>query len=82
VGLKISQERIDAEFGYAIQRALVLGPWQTSVQASIAGGGLAVWNKLPATLQIRVAHTVARGLAHDSRLMHVVARRFGLLTAQ
>jgi hypothetical protein len=82
VGHKISQERIDAEFGYAIQRALVLGPWQTSVQASIAGGGLAVWDKLPATLQMGVEHTVARGLAHDSRLMHAVARRFGLLATQ
>ena len=82
VGLKISQEHIDAEFGYAIQRALVLGPWQTSVQAGIAGGGLAVWDKLPATLQMDVEHTVARGLAHDSRLMHAVARRFGLLATQ
>ena len=79
--LKITQQRIDAEFAHALQRALTLGPWQTSVQASIAAGGLAVWDKLPAKLQTDVEHTVARGLSNGSRLMPVVAGQFGLLAA-
>jgi len=77
--VKITQARLDAEFAFAMQRALTLGPWQTSVQASIAAGGLSVWDQLPATLQTRVEHTVARGLSNGSRLMPLVARRFGLI---
>ena len=77
--LKISQQHIDAEFAHALQRALILGPWQTSVQASIAGGGLTVWEQLPATLQTRVENTITRGLSNDWRLMSAVARRFDLL---
>ena len=76
--LKITQERLDAEFALALQRALTLGPWQTIAQASIAGGGLSVWDQLPATLQTQIEHSVARGLANRSRLMPLVARRFGL----
>jgi hypothetical protein len=79
--LKVNQHDIDAEFALALQQALDLGPWQTRVQASIAGGGLAVWDKLPATLQTRIEDTVARGLANGSRLMRVVARRFELFHA-
>ena len=79
--LKVTQEDIDAEFALALERALALGPWQASVQASIAGGGLAVWDQLPATLQTDVEHTVARGLANGSRLMLAVARRYDLLVA-
>ena len=79
--LKITQQRLDAEYSHAMQRALSLGPWQTSVQASIAGGGLIVWDQLPATLQIRVEQTIARGLSNDSRLMLAVARRFDLIAS-
>lgn len=79
--LKITQKRLDAEFALAMQHALTLGPWQTVVQASIAGGGLSVWDKLPTTLQTRIEHAVARGLANGSRLMPLVARRYGLLAA-
>ena len=79
--LKITQEHLDAEFALALQRALALGPWQTVVQASIAGGGLSVWDKLPATLQTQLEHSVARGLSNGSRLMPLVARRFGLLVS-
>ena len=79
-GLKIAQQRLDAEYSHAVQQALTLGPWQTSVQASIAFGGLIVWDKLPATLQTSVEQTIARGLLNDSRLMMTVARRFDLIT--
>ena len=79
--LKVTQEHIDAEFAFALQRALALGPWQTRVQASIAGGGLAVWDKLPATLQTDIEHSLARGLSSSSRLMRSVARRFNLIAA-
>lgn len=79
--LKITQERLDAEFAHAMQRALTLGPWQPVVQASIAGGGLAVWGKLPAKLQTNIEHTVARGLSSGSQLMPLVARQYGLLAA-
>ena len=79
--LKVTQQNIDAEFAFALQRALALGPWETRVQASIAGGGLAVWDKLPATLQTDVEHSVARGLSNHSRLMLAVAKRFDLLRA-
>ena len=64
-----------------MQRARTLGPWQPSVQASIAGGGLIVWDQLPATLQTRVEQTIARGLLNDSRLMIAVARRFDLIAS-
>ena len=79
--LKVTQQDIDAEFAFALQRALALGPWETRVQASLAGGGLAVWDKLPATLQTEVEHSVARGLSNHSRLMLAVAKRFDLLRA-
>ena len=76
--LKITQQRIDAEFALAMQSALTLGPWQSSVQASIASGGLIVWDKLPASLQTSVEHAIARGLLNNSRLMMFVAKRFNL----
>ena len=79
--LKITQQRLDAEYAQAMQRALTLGPWQTSVQASIAGGGLAVWDKLPATLQTELEDTIARGLSNRSRHMLAVARRFALIAS-
>jgi hypothetical protein len=79
--LKVTREDLDAEFAHALQRALDLGPWQTSVQASIAGGGLSVWDQLPAKLQTRIEHTVARGLLNDSRFMLAVAERYDLLAA-
>ena len=79
--LKVTQENIDAEFAFALQRALALGPWETRVQASIAGGALSVWDKLPMTIQTDVERAVARGLSNGSRLMLAVARRFDLLVA-
>ena len=79
--LKITRQRIDAEFALAMQRALTLGPWQKAVQASIASGGLTVWDQLPATLQTELEDTIARGLSSNSRPMMAVARRFDLLTA-
>lgn len=79
--LKIRQQRLDAEFALALRRALTLGPWQTLVQAEIAGGSLAVWDQLPASLQTEVEHSVARGLATNSRLMQAVASRYDLLVA-
>jgi hypothetical protein len=79
--LKVTQQDIDAEFAFVLQRALALGPWETRVQASIAGGGLLVWGKLPATLQTDVERSVARGLSNHSRLMLAVAKRFDLLQA-
>jgi tetratricopeptide (TPR) repeat protein len=79
--LKITRQHIDAEYAHAMQRALTLGPWQANVQASIAGGGLTVWNKLPAMLQTELEDTIARGLSNDSRLMLAVARRFDLIAS-
>ena len=79
--IKVTLDNIDAEFAFALQRALTLGPWQTRVQASIAGGALAVWDKLPEKLQTDVEHSIARGLSSDSRLMLAVAKRFDLLRA-
>ena len=77
--LKLSQQHIDAEFGLALQRALELGPWQSIVQASMAGGGLAAWDKLPAQLQTEVEQAVARGLSSGMNFMPGVARYFGLI---
>jgi hypothetical protein len=77
--LKITQEHIDAEFALALQRALTLGPWESSIQAGIAGGGLTVWDQLPAQLQTDIEHAIQRGLSIGSRLMPLVARRFDLL---
>ena len=79
--LKLTQKHIDAEFALALQRALELGPWQSPVQASIASGGLAVWDKLPEWLQTDVEQAVARGLSSGSRFMPGVARRYGLIAA-
>jgi len=76
--LKITQEHIDAEFAFALQRALTLGPREPSIQAGIAGGGLTVWDQLPAQLQTDIEHAVQRGLSNGSRLMPLVARRFDL----
>ena len=76
--LKIRQQRLDAEFALALQRALALGPWQALVQASIAGGGLTVWDQLPAKLQTNIEHSIARGLSNHSPLMLAVAKRFDL----
>ena len=76
--LKITQEHIDAEFALALQRALTLGPRESSIQAGIAGGGLTVWDQLPAQLQTDIEHAVQRGLSNGSRLMPLVARRFDL----
>jgi hypothetical protein len=76
--LKVTQQDIDAEFALALQHALILGPWQSGVQASIAGGGLSVWDQLPAQLQTDIEHAVQRGLSNGSRLMPLVARRFDL----
>ena len=78
-GLKIAQQRLDAEYLHAVQQALTLGPWQTKVQASIAFGGLMVWDMLPATLQTGVEKTIARGLLNDSRLMMTVAKHYDLV---
>jgi hypothetical protein len=76
--LKITQQHIDAEFALALQHALTLGPWESSVQAGIAGGGLSVWDQLPAQLQTDIEHAIQRGLSNGSRLMPLVARRFDL----
>ena len=76
--LKITQKHIDAEFALALQRALTQGPWESSIQAGIAGGGLTGWDQLPAQLQTAIEHAVQRGLSNGSRLMPLVARRFDL----
>ena len=47
----------------------------------MAGGGLAVWDKLPARLQTEVEAAVARGLSRGSSFMHVVAGYYGLIAA-
>ncbi|MGB5715841.1 MAG: hypothetical protein WBN81_01975 [Gammaproteobacteria bacterium] len=78
--LKLSQKQFDAEFALALQCAIDLGPWQSIVQASIASGGLSVWDKLPARLQTDIEHAVARGLSSGSKLMPGVARQYGLIT--
>ena len=77
--LKITQEHIDAEFAFAAQRALILGPRESRIQAGIAGGSLSVWDQLPAELQADIEHTIQRGLSNGSRFMQLVARRFDLL---
>jgi polysaccharide biosynthesis protein VpsP len=79
--LKIRQQHLDTEFALAMERALTLGPWQAVVQASIAGGGLSVWDQLPASLQTGIEHSVARGLSNHSPLMLAVAKRFDLFAA-
>lgn len=76
--LKVSRRDIDAEFAQAFRHALALGRWESVVQASLAGGGLSVWQQLPADLQLAVEDAVARGVARNSRLMRLVARRFAL----
>jgi len=77
--LKLSQQHLDAEFAFAMRRALELGPWQAVLQASIASAGLTVWDQLPAYLQTDIDHAVQRGLSNGSRLMPQVARRFDLI---
>lgn len=76
--LKVSSGDIDAEFARAMRQAMALAPWEPAVQASIAGGGLSVWGRLPNDLQTEIERAVLRGVAHDWRLMGFVVARFGL----
>ncbi len=80
--LKPKQNRLDAEFSLAMQRTAQLGPGEEILQVAIAGGGLSLWERLPADLQSLVEHTVARGLLEDTWAMWSVADEHGLIPVE
>ena len=65
--LKVSRQDVDAEFAYAFRHALALGHWESAVQASLAGGGLIVWDQLPPDMQLAVEDAVVRGWSRGIR---------------
>jgi tetratricopeptide (TPR) repeat protein len=77
--LKIKQEQLDQEFALALKRAEALGPWEWNVQVGIAGGGMAVFDQLPAELQSLVKTTIDRGLQSETRAIIAIAETYGLI---
>lgn len=54
------------EFQAALQKAMLLAPWEPQVQRKVAWMGMATWNELPIYMRDMVEQSIRRAAAIDS----------------
>lgn len=69
--IKTVAGRVDQQMILALNRAMILGPWERQVQRQVVFVGIQTWHHLPADTQHLVIATVARALK-DSTLSRLV----------
>lgn len=69
--VKIAAGQSDQEMITALNRAMILGPWETQVQHQVVIAGIQAWHRLPDNTKQLVIETVDRALK-DSRLSRIV----------
>lgn len=72
--LKRELGEFDAEFRFALQRAVELGPWEPELLAALADVGLSAWDALPAAEQALIQQVFVRGMERQGKLMRDVAQ--------
>ena len=72
--LKRELGEFDAEFRFALQRAVELGPWEPELLAALADVGLSAWDALPAAEQALIQQVFVRGMERQDKLMRDVAQ--------
>lgn len=64
--MKASVRQFDTEFEDAIIKAVKLGPWENSVNISVAEAGLLGWTSLAPSTQNAVIENIERGLKRNT----------------
>ena len=63
---KASGRQFDTEFEGALIKAVTLGPWENSVNISVAEAGLLGWTSLAPSTQNAVIENIERGLKRNA----------------
>jgi hypothetical protein len=77
--IKYQSSGIDAEAAEALNRAMTLGPWEPTVQLTIAEIGLASWKDLAPNLQEKLIDVIAGTAPAESAKILQIVKRFNLL---
>ncbi|MBA4383014.1 MAG: hypothetical protein C0406_10655, partial [Sideroxydans sp.] len=80
--LKRDLAEFDAEFRYALHRAVELGPWEPSLLLAQADVGLSAWKVMPPEEQAIIQQIFVRGMKHQSKEMRAVAQSHRSACAQ
>jgi hypothetical protein len=72
--LKRELGEYDAEFRYALHRAVELGPWEPTLLVAQADVGLSAWDAMPPEEQALIQQVFVRGLQRQSKAMQGVAQ--------
>jgi len=67
--MKASVEQFDHEFEAALIKAIKLGPWENSVNISVAEAGLLGWAALAPATQNAVIENIERGLKRNTPVL-------------
>lgn len=59
------------EFLVALEKAMVLGPWEPGVQRKVAWIGMAAWHDLPSRTRILFEENIRRSIALDSNTREI-----------
>ena len=67
----LSGER-GSEFLRALEKAMVLAPWEPGVQRKVAWMGMSSWDELPVSLRFMVENSIRRSVALETYLNELV----------
>lgn len=71
--LKRDLHEYDAEFRFALHRAVELGPWEPQLLSLLADVGLSAWDTMPEEEQALVQQVFVRGMQRQAKQMGDVA---------
>jgi len=61
-----------SEFLAALEKAIVLAPWEPGVQRKVAWLGMSSWDELPVSLRVVVESSIRRSVALETNLNELV----------
>lgn len=64
--MKAAIKQFDPEYEQALIKAVALGPWENSVNVSVAEAGLLGWSTLPSSTQSAVVDNIERGVKRNT----------------
>jgi hypothetical protein len=77
--LKLNQGTLDEEFALGMQRAMILGPWERSVQFAILETALPEWPALSEELRAAIRLGVDRSLQTDPATVMDLVEQYGYI---
>jgi tetratricopeptide (TPR) repeat protein len=77
--IKYQSSGIDAEAAEALDKAMTLGPWEPTVQITVAEIGLASWNGLAPGLREKLIDVIAGTAPAESAKILQIVKRLNLL---